>query len=382
MCARLRRADVQCISVKVSALCANLDVLAFDHSVARIVERLQRVYGVAAAASPPKFVYLDMEEYRDLHLTVVAFRTVLDRPDFRALPAGVALQAYVPDSFAVLDELCAWAAARRARGGPPTRVRLVKGANLAMEQVDAELAGWQQAPYPTKADVDAHYKRMLDRAMTAAACGDLHVGVGSHNLFDIAWALVLRDARGLGNDSVEIEMLEGMAPAQARAVRARAGALLLYTPVVDEAEYAAAIAYLTRRLDENAADENFLRALFSITPGSPRWHAERARFEDAVARRHHVSTMPRRRQNRLADRRVFDPEAAFSNEPDTDFTVPANRRWIEDHLAAYVAPPLPPLLEQTDEVDAAVARARAAAPRLGGDEHRRAPSGTRRVRPK
>ena len=78
-------------------------------------------------------------------------------------------------------------------GGPPgrrrrPRARIVKGANLAMEQVEAELMGWPQAPYDTKAEVDAHYKRMLDRAL-AAARGDLHVGVASHNLFDIAWAL-------------------------------------------------------------------------------------------------------------------------------------------------------------------------------------------------
>lgn len=358
VCSRLRRPDVHCVSVKVSALCANLDVLAFDHSVQRVVERLQRVYRIAASATPPKLVYLDMEEYRDLHLTVVAFRTVLDQPEFRSLSGGIALQAYLPDSFAVLDELCEWAAARRAAGGAPARVRIVKGANLAMEQVEAELMGWAQAPYATKADVDAHYKRMLERALAAAAHGDLHVGVASHNLFDIAWALVLRENLGPTNDTVEIEMLEGMAPAQARAVREAAGALLLYTPVVDDTEFAAAIAYLSRRLDENAAEENFLRALFSITPESPRWRDERTRFEAAVEARHAVSTLPRRRQDRRNERRAFDPEAPFANEPDTDFTLPANRQWIVHHLDADVPAALPPLLEHTDDIDAAVERAK------------------------
>src|SRR2546423_14993232 len=123
---------------------------------------------------------------------------------------------------------------------------------------------------------------MRDRASAAAQLGNVRVGVASHNLFDIAWALVRRDELGLGNDAVEIEMLEGMAPAQARAVKDAAGALLLYTPVVDDADYSAAIAYLSRRLDENASDENFLRALFSITPGSPQWTREQARFDAAV----------------------------------------------------------------------------------------------------
>ena len=75
--------------------------------------------------------------------------------------------------------------------------------------------GWPQAPFATKADVDAHFKRMLDRALAAAARGDVRVGVASHNLFDVAWALHRRRERGLV-DAVEIEMLEGMAPAQAR----------------------------------------------------------------------------------------------------------------------------------------------------------------------
>jgi RHH-type proline utilization regulon transcriptional repressor/proline dehydrogenase/delta 1-pyrroline-5-carboxylate dehydrogenase len=356
----LQRRDVQCVSVKASALCANLDVLAFDHSVARIGERLRHLFRVAGAVQPPKFVYLDMEEYRDLHLTVVAFRRVLDEPEFVALPAGIALQAYIPDSFAVLDELCEWAAARRAAGGAPVRVRIVKGANLAMEQAEAELMGWPQAPYETKAEVDAHYKRMLDRAFDAADRGDVRVGVASHNLFDVAWALTQRAARGL-DTAVEIEMLEGMAPAQARAVRQTAGSLLLYTPVVDEAEYTAAIAYLSRRLDENAADENFLRALFSIAPGSSAWKAERARFENAVAARRSVTTMPRRTQNRRTERRTFEPDAPFANEPDTDFTLPANREWIEYHLAACAPPVAPPLLTHTDAIDEVVVRANAAA---------------------
>jgi RHH-type proline utilization regulon transcriptional repressor/proline dehydrogenase/delta 1-pyrroline-5-carboxylate dehydrogenase len=54
---------------------------------------------------------------------------------------------------------------------------------------------------------------------------------------------------------------------------------------------------------------------------------------------------------------VFDPEAPFANEPDTDFTLPANRHWIAHHLDAVVPPALPPLLAHTDDIDAAVARA-------------------------
>ena len=46
LCARMRRPDVGYVSVKVSALCANLDVLAFEHEVERIADRLRdRLHG-------------------------------------------------------------------------------------------------------------------------------------------------------------------------------------------------------------------------------------------------------------------------------------------------------------------------------------------------
>ena len=162
-----------------------------------------------------------MEEYRDLGLTVAAFREVLDEPEFAALPAGVVLQAYLPDSYAVQRELTAWAIARCARGGAPIKLRIVKGANLAMERIEAARRGWPQAPYPTKAEVDANYKRMLDVRLPPRARAR---GAARHRqpqpLRRRATASLLRARDGV-EDWVEFEMLEGMANHQARA---RAGA--------------------------------------------------------------------------------------------------------------------------------------------------------------
>jgi len=355
--ARIARPDVDYVSVKISALCANLDVLAFDREVARISDRLRTIYRAAAAATPVVFVNLDMEEYRDLDLTVAAFTTVLDEPEFQGQRAGIVVQAYLPDAHNVLDRLVQWAGRRHAAGGGQIKVRLVKGANLAMEHVEAELEGWTAAPYPTKADVDASYKRALAILLDAAEHHDLAVGVASHNLFDVAWALVQRERRRL-HELVSIEMLEGMAPPQSAATRAAAGELLLYTPVVTDEDFAASIAYLSRRLDENAGPENFLRSLFTITPGSPVWHRERQRFERAVTEATTVSTAPRRRQDRTEPPRPTDPEGPFRNEPDTDFTQDANRRWIGEHLADDRPVERPRLVTTTDGIDAAVARAR------------------------
>ena len=361
-CARvealIRRGDVDYVSVKISAVCANLDVLAWEDSLARIDAQLTRLYRAAMATSPMTFVNLDMEEYRDLELSVEAFIRILSRPEFQALPAGIVLQAYIPDSHAALERLCAWANARVAGGGAGIKIRIVKGANLANERVEAELLDWPLATYPGKPEVDASYKRMLERALELGDPGAVRIGVASHNLFEVGWALAVR-AELPDPSRIEIEMLEGMAPPQARAVRDAAGSLLLYAPVVAATDREASIAYLSRRLDENAAPENFLRALFDITPGSPAWHEQERLFLDAVAQRSTVSTASRRHQDRRRPAAPFPADGTFRNVADTDFTQAVNRAWIAEAMAT-TSLPQPSLVTTTNEVDAIVARGLAA----------------------
>ncbi len=353
--ARIERSDVDYVSVKISALCANLDVLAEEDSLTRIADRLRLLYRAAAAGRPATFVNLDMEEFRDLDLSLDSFMSVLDEDEFMTLPAGIVLQAYLPDSHAALDRLCRWANERRARGGAGIKIRLVKGANLAMEKVEAELHTWPQAPYLDKGEVDASYKRMLETALMQGNPGALRIGVASHNLFEIAYALVVAEHLG-ATDRIDLEMLEGMAPAQARAVRERFGELLLYAPVVEKSDREASIAYLSRRLDENSAPENFLKSLFDITPGSPAWHREAERFRASVLARHTVATTSHRTQVRPDVSAPGSTAEAFQNAPDTDFTRPANRAWIEAAMDASEAGE-PDLVTRVDEVDRLVGRA-------------------------
>jgi hypothetical protein len=285
----------------------------------------------------PKFINLDMEEYRDLELTTTAFCEVLDEPEFLPLSAGIVLQAYLPDSHRAQRALTEWAIARRRLGGAPIKLRIVKGANLAMERIEAAVHGWPQAPYETKIEVDANYKRMLEYGCRPEHAEAVHLGIASHNLFDIAYGLVLREAHGVLSQ-VEFEMLEGMANHQARAVQARAGGLLLYAPVVRAEDFHSAIAYLVRRLDENTAPENFLRHVFDLEPGSPDWNAERDRFLAAFEVKAALSDAPRRTQDRSAEAKARpsppSPEARFENDLDTN----VSRRMAYNHYFGKPAP--------------------------------------------
>ena len=338
----LAREDVEYISVKISSIFSQINLVAFRHTVDLIKERLRTLYRAAMTHQyrypdgrvTPKFINLDMEEYRDLGLTIAAFCEVLDEPEFLTLRAGIVLQAYLPDSYRAQVQLTAWALARGERGGAPIKIRIVKGANLAMEQVEASMYDWPQAPYTSKLEVDANFKRMVTYGCQPQRAQLVNLGIASHNLFDIAYGLLLRDARNV-QDFVEFEMLEGMANYQARAVQTRANGLLLYAPVVKAEDFHSAIAYLVRRLDENTAEENFLRDLFDLEPGSAAWLRQRDRFLAAFAQMESVSDQPRRKQNRRTETPIAQPDAPFENVADTDWSLPANRAWIEAVIARW-----------------------------------------------
>jgi RHH-type proline utilization regulon transcriptional repressor/proline dehydrogenase/delta 1-pyrroline-5-carboxylate dehydrogenase len=342
----LKNPRIDYISVKISSVCAQISLLAWDDSFTRITDRLRRLYRAAMAnpvvegtKSRAKFVNLDMEEYRDLKLTVAVFRHVLSEPEFRNLSAGIVLQAYIPDSFEYQKELTNWAVDRFESGGAPIKIRIVKGANLQMEQLEADRHHWEQAPYDNKCDVDANYKRMLEYGCLARHAHAVHLGIASHNLFDIAYAMILRTAYNV-EDFCEFEMLEGMATHQRRAVQQITRNILLYGPLARSDDFRSAIAYLVRRLDENTAEGNFLRHIFDLKVGSPAWVAQKKAFLAACERAKTVPSAPRRTQ----DRRLPIDESsivtgAFINESDTDWTLPHNREWIREKLEALKQAP-------------------------------------------
>lgn len=365
--ALVRRPGVDHVSVKASSVVAQLVPWDLEGSRDLLVDRLLPLY--RAAREHGVFVNLDMEEYKDLHLTVALFTTLLARPEFHDLPAGIVLQAYLPDSVAALDELGEFATRRAAAGGAPIKVRLVKGANLAMERVDAELHDWPQAPYATKAEVDANYVRLLDRGIGGPHTDGMRLGIASHHLHHVALALELAEARG-ARPQLDLEMLQGMAPAFADAVAGDlpesgpGSQLVLYTPVVHRGDFDTAVSYLVRRLEENASPEGYLYTLFAPDSGGPASYQER--FLASVRDRDAVAATPRRTQDRTVSAPVGadgplpgDPvPPGFRAEPDTDPSLPANREWARRAATAVVARSEVPVLTDPAAVDAAVERAR------------------------
>ncbi len=332
--------DIEYISIKISTLYSQISSLAFEQTVAVLRERLTRIYRAARDnfftgndGSPvPKFVNLDMEEYRDLEITLHAFRSTLEQEEFLNFSAGIALQAYLPDSFPLQQELTKWAGKRLQAGGAPIRLRIVKGANMEMEKLESALFNRPLAPYDNKLEVDANYKRMVHFGMKPENIQAVNLGIASHNLFELAYAATLAEEYGV-TDFFYFEMLEGMADHVRRALQEISGDVLLYAPVAAKDEFINAIAYLIRRLDENTAKENFLRYAPGLMVGSEEWHFLAQHFLDSCDFINKAGIGPNRTQNRITEN--FTPAVStlyrnsFTNEPDTDWSLTANREWAE-----------------------------------------------------
>ena len=328
----IARDDVDYVSLKVSSVIGPHAPFGYAEAVENAVRKMTPLFRLAAAKGT--FINLDMEEYKDLDLTIDVFTRILDREEFLTYRAGIVLQAYLPDARDRLRDLITWAKKRRERGGAPIKVRVVKGANLSMETVDACIHGWELVTEPSKEATDANYLAVLDEALTPENIDAVNIGVAGMNLFTIAYAVHLARMHGLTiGDGVDVEMLAGMAAPQSRAVADTIGPLLYYVPVVKPEEYDVAVAYLVRRLEENSAPENFMSNVFSLDDDVV-FAKEAERFRRAVdmVEAGELSFVPNRRQ----DRRKKAPrvkETEFFNTPDTDPALAGNIEWAEQIAA-------------------------------------------------
>jgi hypothetical protein len=137
--------EIEVVSIKISTVYSQISPLAREHTVSVLCDRLERLFRTADRARftrgdgtvVAKFVYLDMEEYRDKELTAAAFMRTLDRDGLGHVRAGIALQSYIPDAAAGVGAP-ARRRRRRAHHDPPRegrehgkRARRVLGARLA-----------------------------------------------------------------------------------------------------------------------------------------------------------------------------------------------------------------------------------------------------------
>ena len=339
----LKEPDINYISVKISGIYAQTHALNYKECFPELVRRMSELYQTAIdypytdinGVTKPKFINLDMEEYKDAHLTMKLFKEVLSLPQFKNYEAGIVVQAYLPDAWGFQSELLEFARKRVEEGGSPIKMRIVKGCNLDMENIVSDLRGWPNPVRSNKTEVDANYLHIIERGLKPENARVLHIGMASHNLFTISYAYLLTEMYQTPKDCFCFEMLEGMANHVWRAQKKLGNHVILYTPVVKKEHFLNAISYLVRRMDENTAPDNFLTHSFSLKPDTKEWKELQQQFINAYNMKDHLDHTPTRTQDRNLPYAGQEPRDEMQNEPDTDFDRECNQQWVERIFAKW-----------------------------------------------
>jgi RHH-type proline utilization regulon transcriptional repressor/proline dehydrogenase/delta 1-pyrroline-5-carboxylate dehydrogenase len=237
------------LSLKISALTSRLDPIDPVGSYRAVAARLRPIVEQAAALGCG--LIFDMEQAETKTLLLEMFRTLFDEPAFRKFPhAGVAMQAYHRETDQDIRSLIAWAERRNC----PITIRLVKGAYWDSDTVRYRQAGWPVPLFAHKSETDANYEALVPLLLHHRQV--IRPAFGTHNLRTLAVVEAAADAFKCSPETVEYQMIYGMAEPFQYAMVAHGRRVRLYTPV---GRLLPGMAYLVRRLLENTSNESFLR---------------------------------------------------------------------------------------------------------------------------
>ncbi len=240
------------LSVKVSALTPVLHAEAPERGRADAGTRLRPL--LRRAGELGAHLHVDMESLDSHETTLGLVGDLLAEDEFRHGPSvGVVIQAYLRDSPEHVERVLAWAA--RTRRDPALVVRLVKGAYWDHESAEAQQRGWSVPVFEDKAESDRNYEALSRRLLDARPL--VRVAIASHNLRSVAHAIAYSRLRGGRDSDLEVQVLRGLGDDLAAAVAAAGLRARVYSPVGD---LVAGMAYLVRRLLENASNDSFLLA--------------------------------------------------------------------------------------------------------------------------
>ena len=202
--------------------------LGLELGVDTAYEGLRRV--VDAAAELGNFVRIDMESSQWVDPTLEVYRRLRGEGHDTV---GVVLQSYLYRSPQDLEELLPL----------QPNVRLVKGAYLEPASV----------AHQAKADVDAAYVRLLERALAGGA----YTCVATHDERLLEHAIAFAERESIPRDRFELQLLYGVRSKLQLELAARGFKVLVATPFGPEW-----FPYLMRRLAERPANLGFvLRSL-------------------------------------------------------------------------------------------------------------------------
>lgn len=240
-----------CISVKLSALYSQTNILNLNRSIDVVSSRLSEIVEVANQHGVQ--VYCDAEDSGNNPIIYQSFYNVFGSIFPNTLLPGIVLQAYSKDSHRTFLELRDFV----QRRGAPIAVRLVKGAYWDIETAIAKQNGWPSPLFSKKSSSDAQFE-FLSRCLLDCK-NEFLPALAGHNVRSLAHGMAYAELIGTEKTHFELQTLFGMADALASALTQQNVLVRQYVPL---GKLVPGMGYLVRRLIENTSNEGFLRNLF------------------------------------------------------------------------------------------------------------------------
>lgn len=244
------------LSVKFSALYPFFSAENYEESRRVGGARFQAL--LRTANDTNSFLAVDAEQYARQRIVEDIFFDTLLLPEFRSLVnVKLATQAYTKNAMATAQRIVAFAKER----GAPFYVRLVKGAYLETERALALQKGWASPVWDTKEETDESFAREL--AYLMAYWGKVFVSPATHNPESVLFAEAMARGFGIADDTrLVFEVLHGLGEPMLLTLRKRGHRVLVYLPCLKTGgNLLDGMGYFARRLEENTAGDNVLRAL-------------------------------------------------------------------------------------------------------------------------
>lgn len=234
------------MSIKLSALHPRLGYIQHAKVKAELLPTLRTLLRSAASYDIP--ITIDAEEANRLELTLQLLNQLIGDDELEGWNGlGVAVQAYSPRCYAVID----WLQALAEKHDQILNVRLVKGAYWDTEIKRAQLDGLALYPvFTRKPSTDLSWLVCAEKLFD---CSNLRPQIATHNAFSVSAALQISKGRefefqrlhGMGEllYTVASESVQNFPPVR------------VYAPVGDHENL---LSYLVRRLLENGANTSFV----------------------------------------------------------------------------------------------------------------------------
>eukprot|EP01047_Picozoa_sp_COSAG01_P000504 COSAG01_NODE_9_length_43729_cov_66.133463_41_plen_1107_part_00 len=272
----INQQHVKAFSVKLSAITCPVPDLSGKEKENRFVLALQQIADCCLLRFDPPLMTIDMENFADYDATIAAIKSVFMQEKYLDLALSIVIQSYLPQAYTTFKDLESWSAQRVSLSGRALRIRLVKGANLLVERQRSSVHAWPTLTYLDKVSSDSQFKKIL---YEWAISDKVHVDlvVASHNIFDLSFALVLRQ-RSFFAKRMHFELLYGMNNALIRVLQFYLPEVYIYTPILSQHALVEGVPYLIRRLDEQSSKGNFMFYAFSLKVGSAAWDHLKSSF--------------------------------------------------------------------------------------------------------